>query len=243
MTTPDTDAPVTDIPPVDVRIIQQAAEFTPVFSSWQTYLLQGIATEATQQVPLIAMDPRRRRAWVQVNSVPSPTTFEFEGQAAAPGANANVLLIAVGSLPPPGQYTVSWKVGLDGTVSAADLNNFKLSFGGVLLNSINNPVVGEYPQAPVTIIIPPGNTNPVSIRSIGAATAGTIYSAQVTFTSIVQYNGYISVGTLGQVQNGQGGRLYAGQKWEIKAHRGLYFTGDGSTPLTVVVNEERDEES
>ena len=87
-----------------------------------------------------------------------------------------------------------------------------------------------------------GNANSLSVKAIGAATAGTTYSAQLTLTAVQQYQGFINVGTLGQVQNGQGGRVYAGQKWEIRAHGLLYFTGDGATPLTVVVNEERDPE-
>src|SRR6266851_1638059 len=129
MTTPEMDVVTIDPIPVvlsadTLAAIRQAAEFTPVTSSWQTYALAGVSGEATQQVPLLPTDKRRIRAWVQVNSVPSPVTFEFEGSAAAPAGNANVLLIGTGALPPPGIYVVSWKVGLDGTVSAADLNNF-----------------------------------------------------------------------------------------------------------------------
>lgn len=229
-----------EIPPIDVRVIREAAEFTPVTSSWQTSVLSGVAAEATQQVQLLPTDKRRIRAWLQVNSVPSEITTEFEGSAAAPAANGNVLLISAASLPPPGIYQVNWKVGLDGTVSASDLNNFKLVFGVLLLNAVNNPVVGEYPQPPVTIQILPGNANTLSVKAIGAATVGSTYSAQITLTPVTVFNGFINVGTLGQVQNAGGGRIYAGQKWEIRAHDMLYFTGDGVSPLTVVINVERD---
>lgn len=237
-----TESPDLDLPAVDVRIIQAVKEFSPIVSSWQTYFLTGVAAEATQQVPILPTDKRRTRAYIQVNSVPTDTTSDFEGSAAAPGANGNVLLIGAGSLPPPGVYTVTWKTGLDGTTSAADLNNFKLTFGVVVLNGINNPVVGEYPQESVTITILPGNSNTLSVKAIGAATAGSTYSAQVTLSAVVQYNGYINIGELGQVQNNSGGRIYAGQKWEIRAHDILYFCGDGVTPLNVVVNVETDEE-
>ncbi len=244
----DLETKLVEIEPIPVTLsgdtlaaIRQAAEFTPVTSSWQTYVLTGVAAEATQQVPLLPTDTERIRAWVQVNSVPTAISSDFEGSVAAPGANGNVLLISAGSLPPPGVYRVDWKVGLDGTPAVADLNNFKLVYGPVLLNAINNPVVGEYPQPSVTITIPVGNVSTLSVKAIGAATAGTVYSAQIVLTALTVFNGYVNVGTLGQVQNGQGGRVYAGQKWEIRAHDILYFTGDGSTPLTVVVNVERDQ--
>jgi hypothetical protein len=228
--------------PIPVTFIREADEFTPVFGAWQTYSLLGVAAETTQQVQLLPADTRRRKAWIAVNSAPVETTTEFEGSAAAPAANGNVVLVSASSLPPPGVYQVNWRVGLDGTVSAADLNNFKLVFGSLLLNGVNNPVVGDYPQPPVTITIPVGNVSTLSVKAIGAATVGSTYSAQITLTPLTVFNGFISVGTLGQVQNGQGGRIYAGQKWEIRAHSLLYFAGDGSTPLSVVVNVERDQE-
>lgn len=227
----------------DVALIRGAAEFTPVFSSWQTFSLQGVATEATQQVPLLPADLRRRRAYVQVNSAPAETTLQFEGSAAAPAANANVLLISAAALPPPGVYQITWRVGLDGTPAApADLNNFKLVFGSLLLNAVNDATVGDYLQPPVTIQIPVGNTSTLSVKAIGAATAGTTYSAQIVLTPLASFNGFITVGALGQVQNNQGGRIYAGQKWEIRSHSPLFFVGDGVTPLVVVVNVERDQE-
>lgn len=231
-----------EMEPIPVKLIQDAAEFTPVTGAWQSFSMVGVAAETTQQVQLLPTDKRRRRAWLQVNTVPTEITTEFEGSAAAPAANGNVLLIGTGALPPPGTYTVNWKVGLDGTVSAADLNNFKLVFGSVLLNGINNPVVGEYPQPPVSITILPGNANTLSVKAIGASTVGSTYSAQITLTPMQVFNGFINVGTLGQVQNGQGGRVYAGQKWEIRAHDMVYFTGDGATPLNVTVLVERDQE-
>lgn len=106
----------------------------------------------------------------------------FEGSAAAPGANANVLSVAATGLPPPGNYTVSWRVALDGTLAAADQNNFKLVFGTVIANDTNDPIAGQYPQLPAPITILPGNTNALTVKAIGAATAGSTYSATLLLT-------------------------------------------------------------
>jgi hypothetical protein len=227
----------------DVAIIRGSNELTPVFGGWSNFVLTGIAAETAPQ-PILPTDLKRIRAYIQVNSVPPATIPGFQGSITSPAANASVVLIgAIGALPPPGIYTVNWTVELDGTVSASDLNNFKLSIGSTVLeNSINDAAIGRYPQLPVTLTIPPGNASNLTVKAIAVGTVGAIYSAEVTLTAVQQFNGFIAVGQLGQVSNGQGARIYANSvRWEIRAHSMLYAAGDGQTPLNVIVYAERNQ--
>lgn len=54
--------------------------------------------------------------------------------------------------------------------------------------------------------------------------------------------GYVLVGALGQVSNGQGGRIYSGQRWKLENHSLLYIAGDGASALNVALLIERDQD-
>jgi hypothetical protein len=110
------------------------------------------------------------------------TPLETEGTVAAPGALSTICSIAN---VPAGTYTVNWLVQLAGTPAAADANNFQLVNGATgLVLSANQGAVGEYPQDPVEIVVPAVQT--VKIVNIGAATAGSIYTAQLALIPVTQ---------------------------------------------------------
>lgn len=76
---------------------------------------------------------------------------------------------------------IAWNVSISGTPAAADANNFGLYVGGTLVaESINPGAVGNYPQVDVTDAI--GFFEDIQVRAIGAATAGTVYAAEISVT-------------------------------------------------------------
>jgi hypothetical protein len=151
----------------------------------------SIDTFVNMGKPLMIMQRRyrRKKARILVASLGGPIlagsdqSLEFEGSAAAPAANGNVLNVGAGAVP-AGTYSIQWRVGLDGTVSAADLDNFKLTINGLsALNSVNDPLVGDYQQP--TIVATVTGLAAHSVKAIGAATAGSTYSAQIVFTPVI----------------------------------------------------------
>lgn len=229
------------IDPEDLAVIRSAAEFSPVFAAWQTIILNGVAADLQPQ-QILQADLKRIRAYLQVRAT-GGTPLQSEGSVTSPGANVAIVNVAVGSLT-PGWYTVNWAVELDGTVSATDVDNFILKGPGLGtgLTSINDGVVGRYQQNPVQIYISSTNATALSIRSVAAGTVGAVYSAQLSLVPVVNPVGFVTVGQIGQVSNGQGGRIYTGDsRWEIRAHSPLWLTGDGITAMNITVFVERDQ--
>jgi hypothetical protein len=223
--------------------IRSAAEFTPVFGVWQTLILQGLPADL-QPIQILPQDYRRRKCYIQVNgTIAGPQ--QTSGSVTSPGANAIVASLGAGV--PAGWYIAKWAVDLDGTVGAIDQNNFKLTApnvntgGTINISSENNPLVGHYPQDDVEIYVPTGNATVIAVKTVAAGTVGAIYSAQLTLIPVIPGNGFVLVGTLGQVSNGQGGRIMVGQKWEIKNHGALYLAGDGASAVSVVILVESDQ--
>ena len=102
------------------------------------------------------------------------------GQITSPTANQVIASIPAASLVAV-TYAVQWQVELDGTVSATDIDNFKLLLGSTgLETSTNDGVVGKYTQEPVTVTVPAGNVGPLKVQAIGAGTVGAVYSAQIS---------------------------------------------------------------
>lgn len=115
------------------------------------------------------------------------------GSAAAPGAFGNV--VSVSNLA-AGIYNVSWTVSLEGTVSASDIDNFRLVASSVLITrSVNPGAVGAYVQGQAQVNVTSGGA--VLVQSNGAATAGSTYAAQLICTpvSLVAGNARVSVST------------------------------------------------
>ena len=103
---------------------------------------------------------------------------EASGSVVAPGAGAAIVTTAALA---GGTYDVQWSVGLQGAAAVADSNNFQLFSGATLLETSVNPgVAGEYPQQTVRVTVAAGTT--LSIKALGAGTAGVTYSATITAT-------------------------------------------------------------
>lgn len=80
-----------------------------------------------------------------------------------------------------GEWAINWEVQLDGTVAAAELNNFGLYIGGTLLAQSENPPTagGPYSQESVVIQVGVGGAT-VSIKNIGAGTSTAGYTGEFT---------------------------------------------------------------
>lgn len=101
---------------------------------------------------------------------------DTEGTVTTPGAGA---AIATSPALGGGTYTVKWTVSLAGTPGAGDANNFGLFVGATqVATSVNLGAGGEYPQPDTQVTVPQGTA--VSVKAIGAGTAGAIYTAVVS---------------------------------------------------------------
>jgi hypothetical protein len=89
-------------------------------------------------------------------------------------------VIVTGTLSQAGTYTLMWSVGLSGTATAADADNFGLYNGAILLaQSVNPGAVGVYPQETVVENL---NLNQLTIKVIGAGSAAAVYEATLVQT-------------------------------------------------------------
>jgi hypothetical protein len=129
-----------------------------------------------------------------LRDVATDVTVDVSGNVVAPGAAAT---IATTAALPAGTYTVTWEVGLQGAAAAADSNNFQLvTTAGPVLASVNPGAAGAYPQPSTEVTVLAGQT--VSIKSIGAGTAGVTYSAALSLDPTGQ------IETIVEVQDGNG---------------------------------------
>lgn len=97
-----------------------------------------------------------------------------EGQQTSPGAGTTIAIV---NTAPQDEYTINWQVELGGTLAAADANNMQLSVtGGPNYVAVCPAAAGIYPQEPVQVIVPAGGAN-VTVKAIGAATVGAVYTA------------------------------------------------------------------
>lgn len=115
---------------------------------------------------------------------PSNNSASASGAVTAPGAGATIAQVPLGI----GTYRVDWIVGLGGTVTAADRDNFQLFQSGTgsnfaIENSINRGTNGDYPQNSVTITSTNTN-NFIKILTIAAGSAAAIYTGQLAVTQI-----------------------------------------------------------
>jgi hypothetical protein len=108
-----------------------------------------------------------------------------EANVAAPGAGVTVLNIAAGSIA-AGAYYAYVTVGLNGPVAAADANNMQISGPGTGGNRglVVPAVVGSYPQDVFILNVPAGNGTALKVSAIGAATAATTYSAEISLVPL-----------------------------------------------------------
>lgn len=100
------------------------------------------------------------------------------GSVVAPGAGATIATTAALAA---GTYDIQWTVELAGAAAAADLNNFQLFNGAVaVVQSANAGAAGVYPQPNQRLVVTQGST--VSVKVIGAGTAGVTYTAEIVAT-------------------------------------------------------------
>lgn len=111
---------------------------------------------------------------LQDASAEFPTSAE--GSVTAPAAGATV---AVTGVVPSGEYDISWTVSLEGAAAVADTDNFALFAGATqIATSVNAGLAGNYAQPEVTAILAANET--LSVKAIGAGTAGVEYSADIS---------------------------------------------------------------
>lgn len=109
----------------------------------------------------------------------------LNGWAAASGSRTSPPLpfstVAQTDVIPAGTYTVQWTVGLQGTIAAAEGNNFILNLGPsiFLAASVNAAAAGTYAQASVTFTTP-GGLRLLILSGGNAATPGAVYSGSFT---------------------------------------------------------------
>jgi hypothetical protein len=131
----------------------------------------------------------------------APASATAQGAVTDPGAGGIIASITSTKLS-TGSYAISGSVYLDGTITSADADNFKLVASGATVATLNCPGVINTP-APfgpivITFPFPPGPSN-VSVQAVAAASgAAAKYHAQLTATPA----GPAPVATAGQTPTG-----------------------------------------
>jgi hypothetical protein len=153
-------------------------ELAPRVLEVRTFVLDGNGQARSEE-----RVPYRALAVSHIAKV-AATTTNVTGSVTSPGAGATIAQIPL----PAGVYSVSWSVERSGTLAVADLNNFLLfqsgtGSAGTLLTSDNLAVAGEYPQLGVTLQSAAAD-NFIKVLTNGAATAGAVYTAQMTVTQL-----------------------------------------------------------
>lgn len=164
------------------------------FGAYVTETIPAAANGMPGQAQILPHDPRRQYAYLlpldaavvisttleaaqSANNIASASGASYNGApivATSPAANT---VLATATLP-GGTYTVNWGVILAGTVGAQDRNNVGLYVGPTLVATANNGInTGtNYGQLPASIIVPAGGAV-VTLQTIGAGTASSVYSA------------------------------------------------------------------
>lgn len=113
-----------------------------------------------------------------LNGAPSQSN---EGTVTSPAAGATIASLTL----PAGEYSISWLVGVTGTIGAPEVNNFELTNGAALVaQSVNeSSTTVNYPQAAQQVTIPAGGAT-VAVKAVGLGTVAAVYAAQLTATWI-----------------------------------------------------------
>lgn len=133
--------------------------------------------------------PLRLMGWSLFST--AADTQENSASVTSPAALATIVQIT--GLP-AGDYQVNWTVGLEGTVSATDADNFELrAAGSHVVTSDNEGAVNEYPQLPVVVTVTASSA--ILIRAAAAGTVGAVYRAMLVIEQL-------SGGAFGQILDG-----------------------------------------
>lgn len=146
-----------------------------------------------------------------------------------------------------GQWTVGWQVALDGTVAAADQNNFGLYIGTTLIAQSENPATagGPWPQETVTVQIPFGGAT-LAIKSIGAGTGTAGYTGQFSATPYGNVTSYAKLPDITlqpgwsfgiETINGQAGDVLQGITLLVEEYPSDWASGTESREAEELVRE------
>lgn len=122
-----------------------------------------------------------RLAGWSLRAVGAQSSAENSATIVSPAQFANVVTLAL----PAGEWVITWEVMVTGTTGAPEVNNFLIKNGATnLVTSVNGSTVGvEYPQTPLTVIVPAGGAN-ISIITAAAGTVGASYTASITASPV-----------------------------------------------------------
>jgi hypothetical protein len=116
----------------------------------------------------------------QVSPVDPYSSQNGTGSVTSPGAAATIATIPSGNLP-AGTYVVYVNVNIAGTpAQGTDNDNLTFQFAGASETLNNEITVGEQQFGPFYLTSTSNAT--MNVKTIGAATAGAIYSAEITAT-------------------------------------------------------------
>lgn len=107
------------------------------------------------------------------------------GNVSAPTAGAAIATITSGNLP-AGLYELNITIGMSGTLAAADVSNMELRVGGVVVlpKLTYTSIATSNPVAKFSFQCAPDGTQAISINATGAATASSVYSANIVATQV-----------------------------------------------------------
>jgi hypothetical protein len=130
--------------------------------------------------------PLRLCGWSLADGA-TPQALTVDQSAAAPGAGATIATINLNN----GAFIVEWTLELTGTPAAGDVDNVQLFIGATLIDTSVNPgAVGNYPQEEVQPSVSFGLTA-LAWKTIGAATAGSVYKVQANIAQVNAANATI----------------------------------------------------
>ena len=221
------------------------------FGRWRTFTVANTVgpysiTPGAQRIASRSL--RRHRLLLKVNATVGNdgTSLSNSGSVTEPGALATIAKI--GPLA-AGTYTVSWVVGLAGTLGTDDANNFEIFVTNTnqTVPSLNPEAVGQYSQPSQIITVQAGSF--IDVLAVAAATAATIYSAQVTATQLAQSStDGVIVGNREEICSGSpaipgqlGGYLQIGDnyRWEVQQELWVCYPSTNSgLPVYVTVCDE-----
>lgn len=155
--------------------------------------MRGIPIPLTATDVTVLTGPGVLYGW-SIREASGDTAQTVENSAVAPVAGATIASIS-GIL--AGTYNVTWTVELLGAAAAGDQNNFQLTVSGnPNVVSLNNGAAGQYAQINEQVVLAAGSV--VSVKAVGAGTAGVTYAVQLSVTPVVQYEAVVEIQDGGQ---------------------------------------------
>jgi hypothetical protein len=171
----------------------------------------------------------------------TPLSVSISGTNTNPGINGIIAQITAAQLaavaPAPSLWAITWTVGLEGTVTAADADNMKIcSPAGTSIGPSParfNGVIGTYPQPGFQFLPPSQAGNSISVQAIAAASgAAAVYTAQIVAT-------LLSPSAPLGVLNPSGALLLRGVERQIRTTRRLWVAATSPSLTRIAISVER----